>query len=381
MPSPLPERRAPAAQDDQAFLYDLSHAAAALAMTDTALAYAEHGEDEQRLATIFIGRAIADLGSTLWRSGDRWGQGIEALAPAQDFVAKATHPDLVVQAASAPGDQHLRDDLGLVADTFRRFGEEKIAPHAEHIHRNDADIPDEIIQGVAELGCFGLSIAESYGGFASGTEDDYMAMVIATEELSRASLGAGGSLITRPEILARALESGGTEAQKQHWLPRIAQGETLCAVAVTEPDHGSDVANLKVSATETDDGYLLNGTKTWCTFAGKATALMVLARTNPDPDCVASRPQHSDRRKAPRRRSLVPPRGRRRHHGGARNPHPRLPRDAQLRGELRRLVRACGESDRRIRRRRPGLLPANGRVRERQGPNRSSCGGDHAACL
>jgi (2S)-methylsuccinyl-CoA dehydrogenase len=135
---------------------------------------------------------------------------------------------------------------------------------------------------VTELGCFGLSIPEQYGGFAAGTEDDYMAMVIATEELSRASLGAGGSLITRPEILARALEAGGTEAQKQKWLPQIAQGETLCAVAVTEPDHGSDVAGLKVTATPTDGGYILNGTKTWCTFAGRATALMVLARTNPD---------------------------------------------------------------------------------------------------
>ena len=107
-------------------------------------------------------------------------------------------------------------------------------------------------------------------------------MIIATEELSRASLGAGGSLITRPEILARALESGGTEEQKQAWLPRIASGETLCAVAATEPDFGSDVAGMKVTAAPTEGGYILNGTKTWCTFAGRATALMVLARTNPD---------------------------------------------------------------------------------------------------
>ncbi len=109
-------------------------------------------------------------------------------------------------------------------------------------------------------------------------------MISATEELSRASLGAGGSLITRPEILARALEGGGTEEQKQYWLPRLASGETLCAVAVTEPDYGSDVAGLKVSATATEGGWMLNGTKTWCTFAGRATALMVLARTNPDPE-------------------------------------------------------------------------------------------------
>ncbi|MDC1302301.1 acyl-CoA dehydrogenase family protein, partial [bacterium] len=113
---------------------------------------------------------------------------------------------------------------------------------------------------------------------------DYMAMVIATEELSTASLGAGGSLITRPEILARAIEAGGTDEQKQRWLPSISTGETLCAVAVTEPDFGSDVANLKVSATPEEGGWRINGVKTWCTFAGRANALMVLARTNPDPD-------------------------------------------------------------------------------------------------
>ena len=275
--------RGQAAHDDQALLYDLSHAAAAVAMTDTALAYGERGDDEARLAAVFVAKVIAELSATLWRSGNRWGVDTAALQPAQDFVAAGTDPDFVAMAADRPGDNHLRDDLAMVSDTFRRFGDDKIAPHAEHIHRADADIPDEIIEGVTELGCFGLSIPEQYGGFAAGNEDDYLAMVIATEELSRASLGAGGSLITRPEILARALEAGGTEAQKTAWLPRIARGETLCAVAVTEPDHGSDVAGLKVTATATEGGYLLNGTKTWCTFAGRANALMVLARTNPDP--------------------------------------------------------------------------------------------------
>ena len=111
-------------------------------------------------------------------------------------------------------------------------------------------------------------------------------MVIATEELSRGSLGAAGSLITRPEILARALEAGGTEEQKQTWLPRLASGEIMNAVAVTEPDYGSDVAGIKVMANPTgtgsDAGWLINGVKTWCTFAARADVLMVLARTNPD---------------------------------------------------------------------------------------------------
>jgi (2S)-methylsuccinyl-CoA dehydrogenase len=110
-----------------------------------------------------------------------------------------------------------------------------------------------------------------------------MGMIIVTEELSRGSLGAAGSLITRPEILARALLKGGTEAQKEYWLPKLASGDPLCAVAVTEPNYGSDVANMKLKATKTEGGWLLNGAKTWCTFGGKAGVLLVLARTNPDP--------------------------------------------------------------------------------------------------
>ncbi|MFV1991906.1 MAG: acyl-CoA dehydrogenase family protein, partial [Acidimicrobiales bacterium] len=118
--------------------------------------------------------------------------------------------------------------------------------------------------------------------FATGSESDYMGMVIATEELSRGSLGAGGSLITRPEILTRALERGGTEEQKEYWFPLLASAELMVGVAVTEPDYGSDVASIKVSAARTEGGWLINGVKTWCTFAGRADILMLLARTDPD---------------------------------------------------------------------------------------------------
>ena len=273
----------PSAHDDQVFLYELAHAAAGVSISEAGLDYAEHGPDEARLAMVFIGRVVSNLGASLWSAGDRWGVASETLEPARAFVSEVTDGDFVAGAAERGCSSHLQDDLQLVADTFRRFAQERIAPHAESIHRHDLDIPEDIIEGAAALGCFGLSIPEAYGGFAQGSEDDYLAMVIATEELTRASLGAGGSLITRPEILARALESGGTEEQKQYWLPRIASGETLCAVAVTEPDYGSDVAGIKVTATAVEGGFMLNGTKTWCTFAGRATALMVLARTNPDP--------------------------------------------------------------------------------------------------
>jgi (2S)-methylsuccinyl-CoA dehydrogenase len=107
-------------------------------------------------------------------------------------------------------------------------------------------------------------------------------MVVATEELSWGSLGVGGSLITRPEILTRALIRGGTEEQKRYWLPRIATADTMVAVAVTEPDHGSDVAGLTVSAAAADGGWAITGVKTWCTFAARADILMLLARTEPD---------------------------------------------------------------------------------------------------
>jgi (2S)-methylsuccinyl-CoA dehydrogenase len=107
-------------------------------------------------------------------------------------------------------------------------------------------------------------------------------MVIATEELSWGGLGIGGSLITRPEILTRALVNGGTTEQKNYWLPRLATAEVLAAIAVTEPDYGSDVAGLNTTATKTNGGWLINGTKTWCTFAARANVLMLLARTDPD---------------------------------------------------------------------------------------------------
>ena len=167
-------------------------------------------------------------------------------------------------------------------ETFHRFAEEQVRPHAEHVHRANGDIPEELISGLADMGAFGLSVPEAYGGFATGGESDYLGMVVATEELSWGSLGIGGSLITRPEILTRALVHGGTEEQKHRWLPRLASGEALAAVAVTEPDFGSDVAGVVTAATPTDGGWLVNGVKTWSTFAARADVVMLLARTNPD---------------------------------------------------------------------------------------------------
>ncbi len=180
------------------------------------------------------------------------------------------------------GPDLLSEHHTMMRDTFRRFSDDVVAPLAEEIHREDLIIPDAILQPLREMGMFGLSIPASYGGLQEDDKEDTLGMIVVTEELSRGSLGAAGSLITRPEILARALLKGGTEEQKQLWLPQLAVGEPLCAVAVTEPNYGSDVAGVRLKATATDGGWLLNGAKTWCTFGGKAGLLLVLARTDPD---------------------------------------------------------------------------------------------------
>ena len=174
------------------------------------------------------------------------------------------------------------DELSMIQDQFRRFAADTVAPLAEHIHREDLIIPDSLLAALRDMGVFGLSIPERYGGSAPDDQEDPLTMIVVTEALSQASLAAAGSLITRPEILSRALLSGGTEAQKQHWLPRLAVGAPLCAIAITEPDYGSDVASLTLRGTPCEGGWRLNGAKTWCTFAGKAEVLMVVTRTNPD---------------------------------------------------------------------------------------------------
>lgn len=273
----------------QVVAYDLAHAASAVEGCRVMLDYAGHGELESMLARAFIADAVADVVARVIARDELWGIDLAVLAPGRPFVAAHRSPEFLEELAGqlprhGTGPTHLSDDFDLVRETFHRFAEEKVRPVAEHVHRTNADIPEDVIAGLAEIGGFGLSVPEEYGGFASGGEHDYLGMVVATEELSWGSLGVGGSLITRPEILTRAIVKGGTEEQKQRWLPRIASGELMVGVMVTEPDYGSDVAGIKVTATRTDDGsaYRINGVKTWATFAGRADVLMLLARTDPD---------------------------------------------------------------------------------------------------
>jgi (2S)-methylsuccinyl-CoA dehydrogenase len=273
--------------DDQVVAYDLAHGAAAVATARSMLHYGAKGDVEASLSCVFVADAVHDLAAKLFGRAPLWGVAPGALDSAQEFVARFRDPGLMAALSGTAGPRHLETDYEMVQDTFRRFGDERIKPHAEHVHRTNADVPEEIISGLGEIGAFGLSCPAEYGGFSEGGEGEYLAMVVATEELSRASLGIGGSLITRPEILTRALVRGGTEAQKQRWLPALATGQIMAAVAVTEPDFGSDVAGVKVTANPApgpngDAGYVINGVKTWCTFGARADVLMLLARTDPD---------------------------------------------------------------------------------------------------
>ena len=271
----------------QVLAYDIAHASAALHTARSMLDYGAKGNDESRLTCVFVADMAHEVATRLLGRESIWGVDHNALAANTPFIAMWRDPAVLADLAEVAGPRHLDDEYEMVQDTFRSFATKEIAPRAEHVHRHNADVPEEIIAGLAEIGAFGLSVPSEYGGFSEGGDGEYMASCIATEELSRASLGIGGSLITRPEILTRALVRGGTEAQKHHWLPKLATTEVMAAVAVTEPDYGSDVASLKTTATrgksaDGADGWVINGVKTWCTFGARANVLMLLARTDPD---------------------------------------------------------------------------------------------------
>lgn len=193
----------------------------------------------------------------------------------------------VIEARGANASDLFDDDAAQTRSFTRQFAKQELLREedgvaiADRIHRDDLLVPESWIKQFSELGFFGSSVPDTYGG----TEMGYLTMIVLTEELSAASLIAG-SLLTRSEILTRALLEGGTDEQKQHWLPKLASGEVLVGISVTEPDVGSDVASVQCKATPADvegkQGWLLNGAKAWCTFAGRANVLALLARTDPD---------------------------------------------------------------------------------------------------
>ncbi|WP_406276717.1 acyl-CoA dehydrogenase family protein [Nocardia sp. NBC_00881] len=276
------------ADDNQVVAYDLASISAGVAAAAELVRHGDHGSGGDDLALVFAADVAADLRGRITGREALWGTDFHALDDVEAAIAAGRDPAMLEQVASRvaatmeAGSRNISEDLELVRRTFRQFAEERVTPIAERVHREDADIPEHIVAGLSEMGCFGLSIPVEYGGFAEGGADELLTMVLVTEELSRSSLGVAGSLITRPEIIGTAIARGGTEEQKRRWLPQIATGAKLCGVAVTEPDHGSDVAGIRTNAARDGDEWVLSGVKTWCTFAGRANYLLVLARTDPD---------------------------------------------------------------------------------------------------
>ncbi|TWT14017.1 acyl-CoA dehydrogenase family protein [Reyranella sp. CPCC 100927] len=169
------------------------------------------------------------------------------------------------------------DALEMVREQFRRFVGDEVLPHAHEWHLKDELIPLPVVEKMAEMGVFGLTIPEEWGGSGMGK----LAMCVVTEELSRGYIGVG-SLGTRSEIAGELIRSGGTEAQKKKYLAKIAQGAILPTAVFTEPNTGSDLASLRTRATRDGDVYKVQGNKTWITHAARADIMTLLVRTNPD---------------------------------------------------------------------------------------------------
>ncbi len=176
------------------------------------------------------------------------------------------------------GTSGLEEELEMIRDQFRRYAVEKIEPLAHDWHLNDELIPMEVINELAEMGVFGLTIPEEFGGFGLSKAS----MVVVSEELSRGYIGVG-SLGTRSEIAAELIMCGGTQEQKETWLPAIASGEKLPTAVFTEPNTGSDLGSLRTRAVKGEDGdYSITGNKTWITHAARTHVMTLLARTDPN---------------------------------------------------------------------------------------------------
>ena len=209
-----------------------------------------------------------------------------ANGPVRDLVAVAAGPEVRArivalirerEGAATYGDSGLEETLEAMREEMRRFTEAEVAPDAHAWHLANAYIPMAIIEKMSDLGVFGLTVPEDYGGLGLGKE----AMCVVSEELSLAYIGVG-SLGTRSEIAAELILCGGTEAQKSRWLPAIASGEVLPTAVFTEPNTGSDLASLKTRAERHGDVYRVTGQKTWITHPVRADLMTLLVRTDTD---------------------------------------------------------------------------------------------------
>jgi (2S)-methylsuccinyl-CoA dehydrogenase len=174
------------------------------------------------------------------------------------------------------GDCGLEETYEAIREEMHKFAESEVLPHAHDWHLTNSYIPMDVVKAMSELGVFGLTIPEEYGGMGLGKES----MCVVSEELSRGYIGVG-SLGTRSEIAAELILGGGTDEQKTKWLPKIASGDVLPTAVFTEPNTGSDLASLKTRAVKEGDVYKVSGNKTWITHPVRADLMTLLVRTDP----------------------------------------------------------------------------------------------------
>ena len=222
---------------------------------------------------------LADLGLAEQKISARITPAIKTLIAGNNAEVRAQLATLIAKAQGSLtiGDAGLDDTLDAMRAEMHRFAETEVAPYAHEWHLKNEYIPLEIISKMAELGVFGLTIPEEFGGLGLGKES----MVLVSEELSRAWIGVG-SLGTRSEIAAELILGGGTPEQKQKWLPKIASGEILPTAVFTEPNTGSDLASLKTRAEKKGGVYKVYGNKTWITHPVRADLMTLLCRTKPE---------------------------------------------------------------------------------------------------
>ena len=254
------------------------------------------GETEDLLTRIGLGEYLAQIfGGTPMNQGEivrlsdfglsesdvarfRSEPAVEALIKGGNTVENRAALAAIIKDApdGAIGDPGLDETFEAIRGQMRRFADAEVVPSAQTWHRTNAYIPFDVIKGLSEMGVFGLTIPEAYGGMGLGK----VAMCVVSEELSRGYIGVG-SLGTRSEIAGELILVGGTEEQRQKYLPKIASGEILPTAVFTEPNTGSDLATLRTRATREGDAYVVNGAKTWITHPVRADLMTLLVRTDP----------------------------------------------------------------------------------------------------
>jgi (2S)-methylsuccinyl-CoA dehydrogenase len=218
-----------------------------------------------------------DLGLSAEQVDGRLAPAAEALVASGNTAEnRARLVALMREQHATVGDCGLDETLEAIRGEMRKFADSEVAPHAHEWHLTNSYIPLEVVAHMSELGVFGLTIPEQYGGMGLGKES----MCVVSEELSRGYIGVG-SLGTRSEIAAELILGGGTDAQKTRWLPKIASGEVLPTAVFTEPNTGSDLASLKTRAVKEGDSYKVFGNKTWITHPVRADLMTLLVRTDP----------------------------------------------------------------------------------------------------